>query len=111
MSDPEKAVTAGPALPIEPEEPKEEESEESSKEEEEEVKLTPKQKEKGKAKLEEDRKGDIIIRNVILENTVSLIQTIKVVLLPKFKGVLLKLKEFITKLQIYLIYNRSSFLE
>ncbi len=98
MSNPEEAVTAGPALPIEPEEPEEEESEESSKEEEEEVKPTPKQKGKGKAKLEKDREGDTIIRNVILENTVLLIQTAKVALLPKFKGVLLKLKEFITKL-------------
>ncbi len=111
MSNPEPAVPAGPALPIEPEEPEEEESEESSKEEEEEVKPTPRQKGKGKAKLEKDREGDTIIRNIILENTVSLTQTAKVVLLPKFKGVLLKLKEFIAKLQIYLIYNRSSFLE
>ncbi len=98
MSNPEEAVTAGPALPIKLEEPKEEESEESSKEEEEEVKLTLRQKGKGKAKLEKDREGDTIIRNVILENTVSLTQTAKVALLPKFKGVLLKLKEFITKL-------------
>ncbi len=98
MSNSEEAVTAGPTLPIEPEEPKEEESEESSKEKEEEVKLTPKQKGKDKAKLEKNREEDTIIRNVILENTVSLIQTAKVVLLPKFKGVLLKLKEFITKL-------------
>ncbi len=72
MSNPEEAVTAGPALLIEPEEPKEEESEESSKEEEEEVKLTPRQKEKGKAKLEKDGEGDTIIRNVTLENTVLL---------------------------------------
>ncbi len=98
MSNSEVAVTAGPALLIEPEEPKEEESEESSKEEEEEVKLTPKQKEKGKAKLKKNKKEDTIIRNIILENTVLLIQTAKVALLPKFKGVLLKLKEFITKL-------------
>ncbi len=69
MSDPEQAVTAGPAPPIEPEE---EESEESSEEEEEEVKLIPKQKEKSKAKLEKNREGDTIIRNIILENTVSL---------------------------------------
>ncbi len=95
MSDLEQAVTAGPALPIEPEE---EESEESSEEEEEEVKLILKQKGKSKAKLEKDREGDTIIRNIILKNTVLLTQTAKVVLLPKFKGVLLKLKEFITKL-------------
>ncbi len=95
MSDPEQAVTEGPAPPIDLEE---EESEESSEEEEEEVKLVPKQKEKSKAKLEKDREGDTIIRNVILENTVLLTQTAKVALLPKFKGVLLKLKEFITKL-------------
>ncbi len=69
MSNPEQAVIAGPAPPIDPEE---EESEESSKKEEEEVKLIPKQKEKGKAKLEKDREGDTIIRNIILENTVSL---------------------------------------
>ncbi len=70
MSNPEETVTAGPALLIELEE---EESEESSEEEEEEVKLVPRQKEKGKAKLEKDREGDTIIRNIILENTVSLI--------------------------------------
>ncbi len=75
-----------------------EESEESKEEEEEEVRLTPGQKGKGKANLEKDREGDTIIRNVILENTVLLTQTAKVALLPKFKGVLLKLKEFITKL-------------
>ncbi len=69
MSNPEQAVTAGPALLIELEE---EESEESSKEEEEEVKLTPKQKGKSKAKLEKNKEGDIIIRNIILENTVLL---------------------------------------
>ncbi len=40
MSNPEEAVTAGPALPIKSKE--EEESEESSKEEEEEIKLIPK---------------------------------------------------------------------
>ncbi len=96
MSNLEQAVTAGPALPIEPKE--EEESEESSEEEEEEIKLIPKQKGKGKVKLEKDREGDTIIRNIILENTVLLTQTAKVALLPKFKGVLLKLKEFITKL-------------
>ncbi len=69
MSDPEQAVTAGPALLIDPEE---EESEESSNKEEEEVRLTLKQKGKGKAKLEKDREGDTIIRNIILENTVLL---------------------------------------
>ncbi len=69
MSNLEQAVTAGPALLIDLEE---EESEESSEEEEEKVKPTPKQKRKGKAKLKKDRKGDTIIRNVILENTVSL---------------------------------------
>ncbi len=95
MSDPEQVVTAGPALPIDLEE---EELEESSKKEEEQVKLAPKQKEKGKAKLEKNREGDTIIKNIILENTVLLTQTIKVALLPKFKRVLLKLKEFITKL-------------
>ncbi len=95
MSNPEQAVTAGPALPIKPEE---KESEESSEKEKEEVKLIPKQKEKDKAKSEKDRKEDTIIRNIILENTVLLIQIAKVALLPKFKGVLLKLKEFITKL-------------
>ncbi len=70
MSNLEQAVTAGPAPPIEL---KEEESEESSEEEEEEVKLIPKQKEKDKAKLEKNKEGDIIIRNIILENTVLLI--------------------------------------
>ncbi len=95
MSNPEQAVTTGPALPIDPEK---EESEENSEEEEEEVKLIPKQKGKGKAKLEKDKEEDTIIKNIILENTISLTQTAKVALLPKFKRVLLKLKEFITKL-------------
>ncbi len=40
MSNPEEAVTVGPAPPIEPKE--EEELEESSEEEEEEIKLIPK---------------------------------------------------------------------
>ncbi len=69
MSNPEEAVTTGPALPTELEE---EESEESSEEEEEEVKLILKQKGKSKAKLEKNKKGDTIIRNVILENIVLL---------------------------------------
>ncbi len=69
MSNPEEAVIAGPALLIEPEE---EELEESNKEEEEEVKLIPRQKGKSKAKLEKNKKGDIIIRNIILENIVLL---------------------------------------
>ncbi len=71
MSDLEQAVIARPALPIKPKE--EEELEESSEGEEEEIKLIPKQKGKGKAKLEKNRKEDTIIRNIILENTVSLI--------------------------------------
>ncbi len=70
MSNLEQAVITGPALPIEPKE--EEESEKSSEEEEEEIKLIPKQKGKDKAKLEKNREGDTIIRNVILENTVLL---------------------------------------
>ncbi len=70
MSNPEQAVIVGPILLIDLEE---EELEESSKEEEEEVKLIPKQKGKDKAKLEKNKEGDIIIRNVILENTVLLI--------------------------------------
>ncbi len=70
MSNPKQVVTTRPALLIDLEE---EESEESSKKEEEEVKPTLKQKEKGKAKLEKDRKEDIIIRNIILENIVLLI--------------------------------------
>ncbi len=96
MSNPIKAVAAGPAPPIEPEEDESESSEEE--EEEEEVRPIPKQKEKGKAKLEKNKEEDTIIRNIILENTVLLIQTAKIALLPKFKGVLLKLKEFIIKL-------------
>ncbi len=68
MSDPSQAVTAGPALPIDPDE----DESESSKEEEEEVRPTTKQKGKSKAKLEKNREGDIIIRNIILENTVLL---------------------------------------
>jgi hypothetical protein len=107
MSDPSQAVTAGPAPPVDPEE----DELESSKKEEEEVRPTPKQKGKGKARLKKDRERDTIIRNIILENIVSLTQTAKPALLPKFKGVLLKLKKFIIKLQIYFIYNKSSFLE
>ncbi len=42
MSNPEEAVIAGLALPIELEEPKKEELKESSKEKEEEVRPTPK---------------------------------------------------------------------
>ncbi len=69
MSNPEQAVTAGPVLLIDPEE---EELKESSKEEDKEVKLIPKQKETGKAKLEKNREEDTIIRNIILENIVLL---------------------------------------
>ncbi len=67
MSDPSQAPTAGPVPPIDLEE---DESEESEKEEEPE--LIPRQKGKGKARIEKDRKEDTIIRNIILENTVSL---------------------------------------
>jgi len=34
---------------------------------------------------------------------------VKVVLLPKFKGDFLKLKEFITKLKIYILHKYKSF--
>ncbi len=69
MSNPSQLLVAGPVLPINLEE---EESEESKEEKEEEVRPTPRQKGKSKAKLEKDREGDTIIRNIILENTVSL---------------------------------------
>jgi len=40
---------------------------------------------------------------------VSLTKSAKVVLPPKFRGDFLRLKEFITKLKIYILHNYESF--
>ncbi len=48
---------------------------------------------KGKGpEVKKDREGDVRIQNISIDNTVVLTRTIKVVLPPKFKGDLLKLK-------------------
>ncbi len=44
-----------------------------------------------------------------MENTVLLTKTAKIAIPLKFRGDLSKLKEFITKLQIYILYNSESF--
>ena len=58
--------------------------------------------------LEEDEndKGDVIIKDLV---NITIIRSIKVNTLPKFRGEIGKLKEFITKLQIYYKYNFNSF--
>ena len=58
--------------------------------------------------LEEDKdnEGDIIIKDPI---NITIIRSAKVNTLPKFRGEIRKLKEFITKLQIYYKYNFDSF--
>ena len=58
--------------------------------------------------LEEDKnnEGDIIIKDPV---NVTIICSAKVNTLPKFRGEVGKLKEFITKLQIYYKYNFNSF--
>ena len=58
--------------------------------------------------LEEDKdnKGNVIIKDLV---NVTIIRSTKVNTLPKFRGEVGKLKEFITKLQIYYEYNFNSF--
>ena len=58
--------------------------------------------------LEEDKdnKGDVIIKDLV---NVTITRSAKVNTLPKFRGEVRKLKEFITKLQIYYKYNFDSF--
>ena len=56
--------------------------------------------------LEEDNEGDVIIKDLV---NVTIIRSIKVNTLPKFRGEIRKLKEFIMKLQIYYKYNLNSF--
>ena len=58
--------------------------------------------------LEEDKdnKGDITIKDLV---NVTIIHSVKVNTLPRFRGEIGKLKEFITKLQIYYEYNFNSF--
>ncbi len=69
-------------------------------------------KEKGKDEPEKNEQGDIRIKRVPkleIKNMVFLTKTAKVALTPKFRRDLAKLKEFITKLQIYILYNSESF--
>ena len=58
--------------------------------------------------LEEDKdnEGDIIIKDLV---NITIIYSAEVNTLPKFRGEVGKLKEFITKLQIYYKYNFNSF--
>ena len=56
--------------------------------------------------LEEDNKGNVIIKDLV---NVTIIRSAKVNTPPKFRGEVGKLKEFITKLQIYYKYNFNSF--
>ena len=58
--------------------------------------------------LEEDKdnEGDIIIKDLV---NITIIRSAKVNTLPKFKGEVRKLKEFIIKLQIYYKYNFNNF--
>ena len=55
---------------------------------------------------DEDNEGDIIIKDLV---NVTIIRSAKVNTLPKFRGEIGKLKEFIAKLQIYYKYNFNSF--
>ena len=55
---------------------------------------------------DKDNEGDIIIKDLV---NVTIIYFVKVNTLPKFRGEVGKLKEFITKLQIYYKYNFNSF--
>ena len=55
---------------------------------------------------DKDNKGDVIIKDLV---NITIIYSIKVNTLPKFRGEVGKLKEFITKLQIYYKYNLNSF--
>ena len=58
--------------------------------------------------LEEDKnnEGDVTIKDLV---NITIIRSAKVNTLPKFKGEVRKLKEFIIKLQIYYKYNLNSF--
>ena len=58
--------------------------------------------------LEEDKnnKGDVTIKDLV---NVTIIRSAKVNTLPKFRKEVRKLKEFITKLQIYYEHNFDSF--
>ena len=55
---------------------------------------------------DEDNKGDITIKDLV---NITIIRSAKVNTLPKFRREVGKLKEFITKLQIYYKYNLNSF--
>ena len=55
---------------------------------------------------DEDNEGDVIIKDLV---NITIIRSAKVNTLPKFRGEVGKLKEFITKLQIYYEYNFNSF--
>jgi hypothetical protein len=54
-----------------------------------------------------DKDKDIIID---LNNNITLIRTIKVVVLPKFSRQSNKLKEYLNKVTIYIYYNKDNFL-
>jgi len=61
-----------------------------------------------KPNKEKNNNRDILIRGVSkfkVKNIVSLSKSAKVVLPPKFRKDSLKLKEFITKLKIYILHN------
>ena len=55
---------------------------------------------------DKDNEGDVIIKDLV---NVTIIRSAKVNTLPKFRGEIGKLKEFIIKLQIYYKYNFDSF--
>ena len=55
---------------------------------------------------DKDNEGDIIIKDPV---NITIIRSAKVNTPPKFRGEIGKLKEFITKLQIYYKYNFNSF--
>ena len=55
---------------------------------------------------DKDNEGDVIIKDPV---NVTIIYSVKVNTPPKFRGEVGKLKEFITKLQIYYKYNFNSF--
>ena len=57
-------------------------------------------------KEDEDNEGDITIKDIV---NIIIIYSAKVNTLLKFRGEIRKLKEFITKLQIYYEYNFNSF--
>jgi hypothetical protein len=55
-----------------------------------------------------DKDSDIIID---LNNNITLIRILKVVVLPKFSRQPNKLKEYLNKVTIYIYYNKDSFLK